>query len=970
MSTNEQLNIELAFGYIKVIFELFKQPLSSSVVDNLIIAFGILLSSDKPMDSSYTTDMLKLIDSILKPLIEEFTSLPAFVNILPCISRTIGNMIAYPDYHILVIEYLMLLENIIKTKFPKKDFDAAVIPEVIPNLRSIKEWFTLVMSVFMKAKRYGVISVVKFILLSQNLILISQQSIEYLPTMGKQDTLFSITNVKELDQAINEMKTRTLILINYMLGYVNDKEPGGLVATPLFNFCKFLLVPGFFTLHKLCTTEYQALSKTLEELHISDLIVALLSFNISLLKDNTFYSSFIQIKNGLIVDIIFALMCSNLKEKCMMVADPNGFVGLALDVCDKQESGVFKTEAGKLLQVICKHLDGCLTFVYSLCEQILSAYCMKTQPNPLLLQFIKTSPFFTQTEPEFIIDTVLLVLSCLNVQLTNRKDLKVQLRDVIVLNIDSLMSATSILIKSRLALMFGCFTCELFYDLPDILMKIINFILEGLTKDKEHKVLSIQCADSFRNIMTDHDIALKLNPHINTLLLYFSNVIETTDSITFFEVLEVVLDVYMSAIGYTVSNLTQALVKRILKESKTQKITVVISKCWDVIITICSLEGFYPAYNKVLEEDLAPTFNFMANPTNIDFDEKLMKTIALIIGRQRSLSDNMIKLYPMLELVYEKNKKVVGNILLLINNYVFYGAQHFASGTLKVDFILKMASQSLATAVSEINSSKAAVLFQIILQNLSSLDTHLPSIILEAINYINTKPMGPVLLIQMYNLLLSVFCNNTSLALKAFEELGKTQEVLERILNDYVKFVFPYDRKVLAIALASILSVETLPLSIVNIAPKMLAVLVLVLHGQVKEELKEDYKKDGKELFKEDANESSESDEEQEESQNTEPDNDLEDEVKDPRIAIYSILNNANSRLKKIDECNYATNAIKILHTRTPERLKAWINSLSPQQQNWLRQITQSKKVATNRSGETVLVTRRIVKPKRRINNN
>jgi hypothetical protein len=46
-----------------------------------------------------------------------------------------------------------------------------------------------------------------------------------------------------------------------------------------------------------------------------------------------------------------------------MIKDPDQFVSLALDTCDKQTSKIVKTQAAKLLETICDSIDGAVSFV-------------------------------------------------------------------------------------------------------------------------------------------------------------------------------------------------------------------------------------------------------------------------------------------------------------------------------------------------------------------------------------------------------------------------------------------------------------------------------------------------------------------------------------------------------------------------------------------------------------------------------
>ena len=54
-----------------------------------------------------------------------------------------------------------------------------------------------------------------------------------------------------------------------------------------------------------------------------------------------------------------------------MLRDPEQFVNLALDTCDKQKSKVVKTQGAKLLEAICDNIDGAVSFITIFCCQSL-----------------------------------------------------------------------------------------------------------------------------------------------------------------------------------------------------------------------------------------------------------------------------------------------------------------------------------------------------------------------------------------------------------------------------------------------------------------------------------------------------------------------------------------------------------------------------------------------------------------------
>jgi hypothetical protein len=52
------------------------------------------------------------------------------------------------------------------------------------------------------------------------------------------------------------------------------------------------------------------------------------------------------------------LLRTTKSEQQQMIDDPQEFVNLALDCCDKQKSYIVKTQAAKLLEAVCDNIDG------------------------------------------------------------------------------------------------------------------------------------------------------------------------------------------------------------------------------------------------------------------------------------------------------------------------------------------------------------------------------------------------------------------------------------------------------------------------------------------------------------------------------------------------------------------------------------------------------------------------------------
>lgn len=111
-----------------------------------------------------------------------------------------------------------------------------------------------------------------------------------------------------------------------------------------------------------------------------------------------------------------------------MIKDPDSFVNLALDTCDKQKSKIVKTHAAKLLESICDTIDGAVSFITLFCCQSLSLALDPSQEKideafySVDYLFFKDS-LFLKSPQEIISETCLVALTAISYILPRRHDL-------------------------------------------------------------------------------------------------------------------------------------------------------------------------------------------------------------------------------------------------------------------------------------------------------------------------------------------------------------------------------------------------------------------------------------------------------------------------------------------------------------------------------------------------------------------
>lgn len=146
-----------------------------------------------------------------------------------------------------------------------------------------------------------------------------------------------------------------------------------------------------------------------------------------------------------------------------MQKDPENFVHLALDTCDKQKSMIVKTQAAKLLEAICDNIDGAVSFVTLFCCQAISISLSKHPFDGISHDFqAYQDSSFLKSNPELIAETCLVALTAISYILPRRNDLVPLFEKVLAENIDHILSKDSIILRARMSLLLGYYADMLF----------------------------------------------------------------------------------------------------------------------------------------------------------------------------------------------------------------------------------------------------------------------------------------------------------------------------------------------------------------------------------------------------------------------------------------------------------------------------------------------------------------------------
>jgi hypothetical protein len=404
------------------------------------------------------------------------------------------------------------------------------------------------------------------------------------------------------------------------------------------------------------------------------------------------------------VRVCLNLLRTTEQEYEQMQRDPEQFVALALDTCDKQKSRVVKTQAAKLLEAYCDNIDGATSFLTLFCCQslnlALSSTKLELDPNFSKEYMAYQNSVFLKSNQEIIGETCLVALTAISYILPRRTDLVPLFERVLAENIEGILGKGSVLLRVRMSLLLGYYADMLFANHRNAFLKTMDFLIQSIGLTKEEKVIAIQSADTLNTIISDKDLIPRLIPEVPRLIVTLQELNMRIHIPLYFNFLLDFVKFYHTAIADLVVPFTHTLVQRILLELKSchekgEKNNIVINKCWNVIRQIIELPSFVPAYYDQIEDQLKPLFEFMVDPLRIEFEDDIILVLRSFIRKKQAVSVSLWTLFPHLSKVFDKNKKVFGNLLDTLNFYLIYGKETIAASPEYLQMLTTIAKESL-----------------------------------------------------------------------------------------------------------------------------------------------------------------------------------------------------------------------------------------------------------------------------------
>jgi len=118
-------------------------------------------------------------------------------------------------------------------------------------------------------------------------------------------------------------------------------------------------------------------------------------------------------------------------------------------------------------------------------------------------------------------------------------------------------------------------------------------------------------------------------------------------------------------------------------------------------------------YASEFEKIYIPIFEFMVDPSQINFEDNILQILKNFIRKTGGVSEIIFKVFPCLEKVFIKNKLTFGETLLeTLNYYMIYGQERIMQDPGAIEMLVKIADQAIFSVEPTItvNNSEGAIL--------------------------------------------------------------------------------------------------------------------------------------------------------------------------------------------------------------------------------------------------------------------
>ena len=208
----------------------------------------------------------------------------------------------------------------------------------------------------------------------------------------------------------------------------------------------------------------------------------------------------------LFIQVVLPYMKLSEKEREDMEGEPKEFVNYSLDICQKQLSRTYKSQAAKLLENLADNVDGLLSFAAELLTQFMTSVVTGEVTVQAYVADVLSKFGLHFTSDEELLDVCLICLSVLSYAVVKRGELMAALDSVVGPYLPRLLEHPSTLVKNRVCLFLSFYLDQLFLNLQDkeaCVEKCMLFLFTSLRLGKDSRAVVLQALDALTSQLKD-----------------------------------------------------------------------------------------------------------------------------------------------------------------------------------------------------------------------------------------------------------------------------------------------------------------------------------------------------------------------------------------------------------------------------------------------------------------------------------
>ena len=623
-----------------------------------------------------------------------------------------------------------------------------------------------------------------------------------------------------------------------------------------------MLEPLLLNLQSFCRIPTSA--ALLSQESVSDLVVEAMNLLIKACSDSLFYPFFSTKYEAIVVLLVPALLLPIPKEEEDFMENPEEFVALSLDLCENRESMTPKTTAALLLDELAHQVDGCLAFAANFYAQVVDFTISGSQNlgnYPLLSKNSEAELFVRQNDLKRM-DVSLLALCSISGLILERKDLRLLLSSLLSVHFTALAKSTSQLLRARMALLCARFTGVFEENASANIAQMVEFLVYCLRPGESARAVAIQASEALAEIVKNAVITTTLEPILPEIMSLLLSVTPSQTEKTFFEALEELIRFNSRHFISSLPSILSTLVGKITSEHSKDPMSVssssiLVSKCWNIIQSLCDCPDFNPSQLAVLEEHLWPLFQLLGT-VKLNSEDSICRAIGHLIQRSRTVTAMDWKLFEAFPVVQSLSEGALGSLFFVLNQFILYSAEGLQSHPQRAMQLFKMGLDGLnarkGDTVKEDEAAQAALLLHVLLSTYPGAFYPQYEILFRNLLERYFHATKQYYKVKLAETILCAFAVNPTYTSSLLTQLPEIQgrsylhTTVTVVLEALQWFKFEYDRKVAVMGFRSWLLSENLPTDLMNAVPDFFVQIVRLLMEAVQEKHKKKHKKRAKDV--------------------------------------------------------------------------------------------------------------------------